>query len=492
MKIRFDGPNKHIIITDKNSDGSVPIDIKSDIYSQWKEWMLEGNSQFLPAIRTVGGDPISDTVDVAPYFFLQNGWFLAPSGADFTANLTGNLYTDPASAAKVDAIYVTGKVLIETNLSNNALQVADIGGGGSATITPEDINDIADAVWDEDLTNHSAQGTAGETQKSILYKNSVVIDSTYGQSGTTWPIGTHKYPVNNLTDALVISTARNLDKIILHDDLTIEATHDVSNMSIETIGIMGTTITFTDGCSAQNSAFRYANLQGTISNNDVLLVESCTILNLNNFTGVMNVVAFGQGSEITLGSWVEIIQGTAGGESGNEPEISINGSMLNMSHWTGNLKLMNKDANNRTVVNCGSGNILIDSTCVSGGIQLLGTGVIESDNSGPNCQVDVDAFITNNAMADHVWDEQVSEHIANGSFGKLEQDVQDGLTRLLGLCHENIHIDESTYDQDNNLISARVRLYNNSADIGSNRNILAIFPSSGHLLRSAQPCKICL
>ena len=160
-----------------------------------------------------------------------------------------------------------------------------------------------------------------------------------------------------------------------------------------------------------------------MTNGDEILVEDCFIGNLENFTGIMNNVAFGTGVELTIGNWAEIIQGTAGGEPGSELEIDIGDSMLNISQWTGNLKLKGKTGNNRTTVNCNSGNIIIDSTCVSGSIQLLGIGVLEADNSGPNCNVEIEAFVTNEFIADQVWDEPLGDHGLVGSTGRKLQDI---------------------------------------------------------------------
>ena len=56
-KVTFDGPNKLIYIVDEVTE----LDVKRDIYSAWKEWVLVNghiNSKFEPAIRGTGGDPL--------------------------------------------------------------------------------------------------------------------------------------------------------------------------------------------------------------------------------------------------------------------------------------------------------------------------------------------------------------------------------------------------------------------------------------------------
>jgi len=47
--------------------------------------------------------------------------------------------------------------------------------------------------------------------------------------------------------------------------------------------------------------------------------------------------------------------------------------------------------------------------------------------------------------------------------------------RILGLVHENIYIDNTVFDAVDNLKSARLRIYENSADVGTSNGILASY-----------------
>ncbi len=91
MKVTFNGTDKKIIVNDAITE----LDVQVDLYSDWKEWSQENdNSKYLPAIRTVGGDPTTGVKSVAPYFFLTNGWKIRPQEADHTLIITGNLFVD--------------------------------------------------------------------------------------------------------------------------------------------------------------------------------------------------------------------------------------------------------------------------------------------------------------------------------------------------------------------------------------------------------------
>lgn len=283
---------------------------------------------------------------------------------------------------------------------------------------------MTNKIWDDDISNRYVPNSAATALKAGTYGGFITLDTVNGSAGTGWPIGTHFNPVNNLDDALAIMSRGNVDKLMLHSNLTIEAHHDISGIIVETAGKMGVDITFESGCRTHQTAFRYVNLQGALTGGDQLLVENASIFNLENFTGIMNNVAFGEGAEISVSSWATIIQATAGGEPTNEPELNIGDAKVNISNYTGNLKLTNKTGNNRTVANFNSGNILIDSSCVQGTIQLLGTGIIESDDSGPGCQVDSDGFISIRNITDNVWDEDLTDHVTEDSSGEEIKNIK--------------------------------------------------------------------
>lgn len=66
-----------------------------DVYSAWKDWLLEApsNRGYPPAFDTSGGDTITATLDSGSYFFIRNdlGWRLQPPEEDISAYPTGNL-----------------------------------------------------------------------------------------------------------------------------------------------------------------------------------------------------------------------------------------------------------------------------------------------------------------------------------------------------------------------------------------------------------------
>lgn len=100
QKVTFDGINKWIII----NQGVTKLNVLVDIYSNWKEWIsFERNARFLQALRVVGGDPLTDTINLDASFFLTNGWRLKPYPGSYTLDIEGNLAVDGGGSIFVPA-----------------------------------------------------------------------------------------------------------------------------------------------------------------------------------------------------------------------------------------------------------------------------------------------------------------------------------------------------------------------------------------------------
>lgn len=129
MALTFDGVNKLIIL----SSGTTSLDIQ-ETYSEWKEWVATGNNaQYLPAMRTVGGDPTVSGQRVAPYFFLLNGWRIRPQNSEHVLNVTGNLFVDGGGNPFVPVLG-NYNVLVNMSTSVNAVSVET----GVSGLTPEE------------------------------------------------------------------------------------------------------------------------------------------------------------------------------------------------------------------------------------------------------------------------------------------------------------------------------------------------------------------
>ncbi len=60
-------------------------------------------------------------------------------------------------------------------------------------------------------------------------------------------------------------------------------------------------------------------------------------------------------------------------------------------------------------------------------------------------------------------------------FGNDFDSIASMLQRVLGLVQENFYVDQTIYDDNNNLTSSRVRTYSNSSSVGTTTNILGTY-----------------
>lgn len=89
MPVTFDPTNKLIVCT----LGTVSINMQ-EVYTAWVDWVASDNMNWLPAFRTVGGDPTEGDNTIAVYYFLTNGWRVRPQEANHTLVVNGILLVD--------------------------------------------------------------------------------------------------------------------------------------------------------------------------------------------------------------------------------------------------------------------------------------------------------------------------------------------------------------------------------------------------------------
>jgi hypothetical protein len=126
-KVAFDGPAKQIRV---NSDATV-IDVKIDLYSAWKRWaQLDDHTKFLPAFRSIGGDPLGGGLTAGDLYFLTNGWQVV---IDHPVTVNGVLYHD--DSIPVFVIEPGGGVTsVVSNLTQTAVSLQNVVTGDIATV----------------------------------------------------------------------------------------------------------------------------------------------------------------------------------------------------------------------------------------------------------------------------------------------------------------------------------------------------------------------
>jgi hypothetical protein len=237
------------------------------------------------------------------------------------------------------------------------------------------------------------------------FDSGVTIDVINGTSGTDYPIGTRRQPVNNLANAKTIATVRGFNLLYILGELTIGATDNIDGYRLQGEGALFSTITLTSGCSTDNTEFMHITIQGA-ANGEITISNECHVENLFGLNGQIH-------SSLLLGNLslagtgvLNIINCSSGVPGTGTPEIDMGGSGrgLGMRAYSGGIKIKNLSGDENISIDFISGQLKIDSTVTAGTIVVRGSGWISENNAGPNVTVD-DSGLTN---PDTVWDEDVS------------------------------------------------------------------------------------
>lgn len=179
QKVSWDGFNKIIYV----NEGVTTLDVKIDIYSSWKQWVLASPEYPLPsyqeeAISAIGGEPLNDTLNVGSTFFLENGWRIQPfaSKTPYILTVNGNIYTREAGGNP----FLFGEgVSVNLTRSNLVDQLV-----ASASISETDYNNIANKVWQYSQLINTGASSFGQLVKDID-SDLTVIDTKVDKTLTT-------------------------------------------------------------------------------------------------------------------------------------------------------------------------------------------------------------------------------------------------------------------------------------------------------------------
>jgi hypothetical protein len=116
--VTFDGDNRRIYVAPSAST----LQIKH-LYSMWKQWVQTyDNSKYLPALRTIGGDPVGSGKYAGDIYFLVNNWQIIISHA---VAVEGTLYNDAGGSPYI--IEEGGGVIASVSNLAYALESAAVG-----------------------------------------------------------------------------------------------------------------------------------------------------------------------------------------------------------------------------------------------------------------------------------------------------------------------------------------------------------------------------
>lgn len=383
QKVVFDGLSRTISVV----PGTAQLDIRTDVYSAWKEWTLAVGSKWIPAIRTTGGDPTIAGQFSGDIYFLINDWKLL---IDLTeVAVTGVLFSDD-----FDSAYYTYDEEIQFPVQvSSIVNTVEAGGGGSGSTAQEvweyatrtltsqaslNPTEVAEAVWNASSATYNTDGTMGHLLNEVDYlEKQLWVNLELGTNGD----GSQESPFNNINDAIDKAETDGIRVIDLIGDITLG--RNFNNFILKGIG--EPEVDFS-GQSIKNSKFVNCRVKGAYTNGSNARFEDCELLNGAFLEGTYDHCDLSgdltcqADSVVLMKDCVSSIPGT------DRPTISMNAAstaQLSVRGYSGGITI--KDSNNaldRVTIELHPGAVTFDSSCTNGVMVARGVGEFLDQTAG--------------------------------------------------------------------------------------------------------------
>lgn len=305
-------------------------------------------------------------------------------------------------------------------------------------------SNVGDVINVNQVSVRSANSAGLISNPAIEYASfdgGVTVDLTSSYSGTIYPTGTPRRPVNNLTDALLILRFRGFRRIYIVGDAEIDTGGDFSEIAIVGESITNSLLTIASDADVTNSEFSEATITGTLDGNNK--IDNCLVLTLNYMNGVISDSLLGEGT-ITLGGNADayVVNCSSGVAGLGTPIINMGGSgqSLNLRNYNGGIKITNKTGADVVSVDLNSGKVILDDTVTNGMIICRGVGELLDKNGDTilSGMWNTNVVIQNNTLdtvttALQVWGTPVADNMEDGSFGAFIGKKLLTVAKYLGL-----------------------------------------------------------
>jgi hypothetical protein len=304
-----------------------------------------------------------------------------------------------------------GAVTLDSTISAGLCIVSGIGtladnSTGTTVVNTDGIinkEQISQAVWDEPIQNHLVSGTTGLSVGIQQFNGVVTLDVVNGQSGTDFPTGTQRVPVNNIPDAVAIATTRGINSFKIIGNITASG-GPFAGYHVYGENVQDTIITASD-LDCQGVTFENCTITGNFINDSYITTINCTLIDVTD----IELIAW----DTSFGGFVKLIEGSGGKcvfyncfddiPGIGIPDIQVN-TCLNLGIWNFNggirLSTMTEAA---TVVSLmiAQGRLWVDDTCVAGDIIVKGLADLRGTTGGTT--VDYEGLITLDTISEGVW-----------------------------------------------------------------------------------------
>ncbi len=220
----------------------------------------------------------------------------------------------------------------------------------------------------------------------IVQADAVYVDSVFGSAGTAWPIGQPQTPVDNIEDAVLIATARNLRTIkLVNPDDTFVLSADLE--VFEVIGSVRDKAMA--GINPNNVWIDRSIFRNVVINGQAKLDTGTTFIDCE-----INIDMTGKGFFYNCKIFDVALTSGADGYfydcfSDEDTLAIIAASPGGYFHFTGfkGYLLTRTITNTANTIYCNGAQIEVDATCTGGTISIYGDAVVYDYGTAAGCTV---------------------------------------------------------------------------------------------------------
>lgn len=255
------------------------------------------------------------------------------------------------------------------------IEQCELEGGNLVALNEADasISPVFPTAFTQIVRTSSSSATLQELQ-DIQYSSfggGVTVDTASGFAGTTFPTGTPRQPVDNLTDALSIANERGFTMIYLESSLTIPSGLDFTGFTFQGQSAHETAVVL-----AASASLGEAGFEGCVVSGDATGVGHFNNCNLNTLTNY-NAEAHECGLETTItlassgsASFIDCYSLVPG--TGTPEIIQGSGCSLKGRNYAGGIELSGKTGTDACSFDMNSGQFIAADDNTTGAITVRG------------------------------------------------------------------------------------------------------------------------
>lgn len=275
-------------------------------------------------------------------------------------------------------------------------------------------NNIADVTNVNSVsvrTNNSGGLITTKEIRYAAYQGFVHLDPASTNSGFGYPAGTAQFPVNNLSDALMVIATTGLGALKIYNNLTIPGGTDLSNLTVVGLNKEVTLLTINPGVNVTNTTFQDTGVQGDFTGGQIYALH-CDVFGPSTFSDATLENSDLYSTYTLTGGEFEMNIVRSSDVGGCIIDIGGDNEFL-CANLQGNITIKNRTGHVNTFNLDGLlGTVTLDSTVTDGtGMHITGLGeVINNSLVDPQYQQVV------NPPA--IWDQQMPASPYSGSYGE--------------------------------------------------------------------------